>query len=88
MTQEPRHEVEVQGRVGDAVALPLGNDGPTTYTWTLELPPEVEEAGAHGGRLLVRANEPGSYVLVATLADGESPTPMTVLPIRLTVTSG
>jgi hypothetical protein len=85
MTQEPRQEVEVQGRAGEAVALPLGNDGATPYTWTLELPPEVEAAGTHADRLLVRASEPGSYVLVATLADEESPPPMTVLPIRLTV---
>lgn len=86
MTQEPQHELEVQGRVGEAVALPVGTDGTTPYVWTLELPPGVEEAGTHAGRLLVRADEPGSHVLVATLADPTSPTPMTVLPIRLTVT--
>jgi hypothetical protein len=100
MTQEPRREVEVQGRAGDAVALPVGNDGATPYTWTLDLPPGVEAAGTTapppplpgadaggqtGSRLLVRADEPGSYVLTATLADPWSPTPMTVLPIRLTV---
>ena len=85
MTQEPRREVEVQGRTGEAVALPVGNDGSTSYVWTLELPPEVEAAGTRAGRLLVQAAQPGSHVLVATLADPASPTPMTVLPIRLTV---
>jgi hypothetical protein len=85
MTQEPQREVEVQGRAGEPVALPVGNDGPTSYTWTLELPDGVEAAGTTGGRLLVRADEPGSHVLVATLADPGSPTPMTVLSIRVTV---
>lgn len=85
MTQEPRQELEVQGRVGEPVALPVGTDGATPYVWTLELPEGVEAAGTHDGRLLVRADEPGSHVLIATLADPASPTPMTVLPIRLTV---
>ena len=85
MTQEPQREVEVQGRAGEPVALPLGDDGATSYAWTLELPAEIDAVGSAGGRLLVRADTPGSYVLVATLADGRSPTPMTVLPIRLTV---
>lgn len=86
MTQEPQHEVEVLGRAGEPVALPLGNDGATAYAWTLDLPPELEDAGAAAGRLRVRADEPGSYVLIATLAEEGSPSPMTVLPIRLTVT--
>jgi hypothetical protein len=86
VTQEPQREVEVQGRAGEPVALPVANDGTTAYVWTLELPPEVEEAGSDAGRLLVRAPEPGSHVLVATLADPAVRTPMTVLPIRLTVT--
>ena len=86
MTQEPRHEVEVQGRVGEPVALPVGNDGVRPYAWTLELPPEVETAGHDPGRLQVSAAAPGSYVLIATLADPRALTPMTVLPIRLTVT--
>ena len=85
MTQEPRQETEVQGRAGEPVALPVGNDGSTAYAWTLELPLGVEAAGEEGGRLLVRAAEPGSHVLVATLADPASPPAMTVLPIRLTV---
>jgi hypothetical protein len=85
MTQEPRREVEVLGHTGEAVALPVGNDGETAYRWTLELPAEVEAAGTAEGRLLVRADRPGSYVLTAVLADAESATPMTVLPIRLTV---
>ena len=100
MTQEPQREVEVQGRAGEPVALPVGNDGATPYTWTLDLPAGVEAAGTTtpqpsptgtrsggqtGSRLLVRADEPGSYVLTATLADRWSPTPMTVLAIRLTV---
>jgi hypothetical protein len=86
MTQEPRQEVEVQGRADTPVALPVGNDGETAYVWTLELPDEVEAAGSSATALLVRARQPGSYVLVATLADPVSPTPMTVLPIRFTVT--
>lgn len=85
MTQEPRREVEVLGHAGEPVALPVGNDGETAYSWTLELPDEVEAAGAAGGRLLVRAALPGSYVLTAVLAEESSPTPMTVLEIRLTV---
>jgi photosystem II stability/assembly factor-like uncharacterized protein len=100
MTQEPRHEVEVLGAVGEPVPLPVGTvstDGATPYAWTVELPPEVEAvdppdatgtpgtADAGAGWLLVRAAQPGSYLLLATLADPRSPTPMTVLPIRLTV---
>jgi hypothetical protein len=85
MTQEPRHEVEVHGRAGTPVALPVGHDGETAYVWTLELPDEVEEVATEVGPLLVRTDRPGSHVLVATLADPRSPTPMTVLPIRLTV---
>jgi hypothetical protein len=86
MTQEPRHEVEVLARAGEPAALPVGNDGETPYRWTLDLPAEVEAAGAAGGWLLVRADRPGSYLLTATLADASSPPPMTVLEIRLTVT--
>lgn len=85
MTQEPRREVEVQGRVGEAVALPVGNDGATPYTWTLDLPDGVEQVAVDGGPLLVRAEQPGSHVLLATLADPRVAAPMTVLPIRLTV---
>jgi hypothetical protein len=85
VTQEPQREVEVQGRAGEPVALPLINDGGTAYVWTLQLPPEVKEAGTDAGRLLVHARQPGSHVLVATLADPAAPTPMTVLQIRLTV---
>lgn len=86
MTQEPRREVEVQGRAGMPVALPVGHGGETAYVWTLELPDGVEEVATDVGPLLVRADRPGSHVLVATLADPRSATPMTVLPIRLTVT--
>lgn len=85
MTQQPRIEVEVRGHVGEPVVLPLGSHGVTPYAWTLELPAEVEAAGTHAGRLRVRAHEPGSYVLIATLAREGSVSPMTVLPIRLTV---
>lgn len=85
MTQEPRRELEVHGHPGEPVALPVGNEGTTAYVWTLDLPDGVEAAGVRDGRLLVRAVEPGSHVLVATLADPGSPTPMTVQPIRLTV---
>ena len=100
MTQAPQHEVEVQARVGEVVALPLGNDGATAYAWTLDLPEGVEAAGSTppqttppgaggstgtGGRLLVRSDRPGSHVLTATLADPSASTPMTVLLIRLTV---
>ena len=85
MTQEPQREVEVQGRAGEPVLLPVGDDGETAYAWTLELPDEVEAAGTEEGRLRVRASRAGSYVLVATLAEPGAPTPMTVLPIRLTV---
>lgn len=86
MTQEPRQEVEVLGRAGTPVALPVGHGGETAYVWTLDLPDGVEEVAAEDGPLLVRAAEPGSHVLVATLADPRSATPMTVLEIRLTVT--
>jgi hypothetical protein len=88
MTQAPQQEVEVQGRVGQAVALPLTNDGTTAYVWTLELPEHVEGAGTSadgGGLLLVRATAPGSHVLTATLAQPSASTPITVLLIRLTV---
>ena len=91
MTQEPRLEVEVQGGAGEPVALPVGNDADADYVWTLELPSEVEAAGTAevggrpGTRLVVRAAQPGSYVLTATLADPRTDAAMTVLPIRLTV---
>jgi hypothetical protein len=86
MTQGPQQEVEVQGRVGEPVALPLTNVGATAYAWTLDLPEGVEDAGTgNGGRLLVRAPAPGSHVLTATLAEPSARTPMTVLLIRLTV---
>ena len=45
MTQEPQREVEVQGRAGEPVALPVDNDGATPCTWTLDLPAGVEAAG-------------------------------------------
>ena len=48
-------------------------------------PSGAGSGGPTGSRVLVRADEPGSYVLTATLADRRSPTPMTVLAIRLTV---
>lgn len=88
MTQAPQQEVEVQGAVGEAVALPLPSDGATAYVWTLDLPEGVDAAGTDGtdgGRLLVRATTAGSRVLTATLADPAASTPMTVLLIRLTV---
>ena len=86
MTQAPQQEVEVQGQVDGPVALPVANDGATSYVWTLDLPDGVEAAGsAPDGRLLVRASEPGSLVLTATLAEPGASTPMTVLLIRLTV---
>lgn len=94
MTQEPRREVEVQGRAGEPLTLPVGNDAGAAYRWTLELPDGVEQAddlprapGEPGPehRLRVRAARRGSYVLVATLANRSTQAPMTVLPIRLTV---
>jgi hypothetical protein len=85
MTQEPRHEVEVQGRAGEPVSLPVGNGGETAYAWTLELPDGVEAAEAEEGLLRIRAERAGSYVLLATLAEPGAASPMTVLPIRLTV---
>ncbi|SDU81428.1 hypothetical protein SAMN04488544_0392 [Microlunatus sagamiharensis] len=86
MTQEPRHEVEVRGLVGEPVALPLGAaragaSGEPAYAWSLELPEEVEQT--HD--LHVRASEPGSYVLVATQTDPAG-VAITVLPVRLTGT--
>jgi len=80
MTQEPRHEVEVHGSVGEPVALPLGTGGDAAYAWSLELPEEVEQTDDRH----VRATEPGSYVLVATQADPAG-VAITVLPVRLTV---
>ena len=86
MTQAPQQEVEVQGAVDAPVALPLVNDGATAYVWTLDLPDGVAAVGhAPDGRVLVRAAEPGSQVLTATLADPGTSAPMTVLLIRLTV---
>jgi hypothetical protein len=85
--QEPRREVEVRGGVGDAVALPLGA-GPhaetdPAYAWSLELPEGVEQVGSDDA-LAVRADAPGSYVVVATQSDPAG-VAMTVLPVRLTV---
>ena len=98
MTQEPQQELEVQGRVGEPVVLPLPSGTDTGWTWTLELPEDVEEAGSraplepdtdgHGGdlgRLRVRSGVAGSHVLTAVLAGPAGTAPMTVLLIRLTV---
>jgi hypothetical protein len=81
MTQEPRHEVEVHGLVGEPVALPLGPGTDPAYAWSLELPAEVEQAGDDRH---VSARQPGSYVVVATQSDPAG-VPITVLPVRLTV---
>ena len=86
-TQEPRQEVEVHGRVGEPVALPLG-PGPNAasdpaYGWSLELPEGVEQVGPPA-EPQVRADAPGSYVVVATQSDPAG-VAMTVLPVRLTV---
>ena len=82
MTQEPRHEVEVRGLVGEPVALPLGLPTDAAYAWALELPDGVEQVG---DALQVSAAGPGSYVVVATQPDPAG-VPITVLPVRLTVT--
>jgi hypothetical protein len=80
MTQEPRHEVEVHGLVGEPVALPLGAGGDAAYAWSLELPEEVVQVDDRH----VRASARGSHVLVATQTDPAG-VPITVLPVRLTV---
>ena len=80
MTQEPRHEVEVHGLLGEPVALPLGPVGDAAYAWSLELPEGVEQADDRH----VRATAPGSHVLVATQTDPAG-VAITVLPVRLTV---
>lgn len=87
MTQEPRQEVEVHGRAGEPVTLPLGS-GPNAetdpaYAWSLELPEGVDQVDG-SGPAEVRAEVPGSYVVVATQSDPAG-VAMTVLPVRLTV---
>lgn len=82
MTQEPRQEVEVHGRVGEPVALPLGPASGPGHAWTLEVPEEVEQTDG----LRVSAAQPGSWVVVATQSDPAG-VPITVLPVRLTVTT-
>lgn len=84
MTQEPRQEVEVHGVVGEPVTLPLGLPTDPAYAWSLELPEGVEETGEGSA---VRAARAGSYVVVATQSDPAG-VPITVLPVRLTVTPG
>lgn len=88
--------LEVSGPAGEAIELPLGNAGPTGYSWTLDYPDGVEAAGETegdsaergeptGSRLLVRAPEPGRFELAARLARPWDEEPIRSVLIRLTV---
>jgi predicted secreted protein len=92
--------VDVEGKAGEPVTLPIAHGPATGYEWTLELPPGVERIGdgpernadasqrlgaATGGRLQVRAAR-GDYVMVARLARPWQPDrPVRVVNIRLHV---
>ena len=92
--------MEVRGRAGEAIDLPL-TDGPATgYSWVLDLPPGVTRAadgpgtppppgrelgGAVGGALRVIAAA-GSYRIAARLARPWQPdTPIAKREIELIV---
>ena len=91
--------IEVRGRAGEPIALPVGSTAATGHEWQLDLPDGVllvgETAGeavspgstagaATGSHLLVSAPV-GRYDLVARLARPWEPEPVRVVHITLIV---
>ncbi len=88
---------DVAGVVGEAIELPIGGMGATGYEWQVSYPAGVDYAGETpgddrgglgdptGGRLLVRAAEPGQYELTARLARPWEDEAIQAVVIRLTV---
>jgi predicted secreted protein len=76
-------EINLSGRYGEAISLPIAGGPATGYSWRLELPPGLQRipdgpprsvnptsaiGTALGGSLRVEAAEAGDYVIVARLA--------------------
>jgi predicted secreted protein len=96
----PSEHLEVEGKAGEPVALPIASGPATGYVWTLELPDGVQRiddgperpvdrsmrlGGASGGYLQVIAPR-GSHVIIGRLARPWEPDrPVRVVEIRLHV---
>lgn len=92
--------MDVEGKAGEAIALPIAGGPATGHAWRLELPegvkriedsperpldPAVRLGGATGGFLQVTAPS-GDYVIVARLARPWEPdNPVRIVNIRLHV---
>ena len=97
---EPSEYLDVEGRAGEPIALPIAGGPATGHAWSLELPEGVERiedgpqrpldpslrlGGASGGYLRVTAPR-GEHVIVARLARPWQPDqPVRVVSIRLHV---
>jgi len=95
-----REYFDIEGKAGEAIALPIAGGPATGYAWRLELPagvkqiedsperpvdPSVRLGAATGGYLQVTAPR-GEYVVSAKLArPWESGNPVRVVTIRLHV---
>ena len=93
--------LDVDGKAGEAIALPIAAGPATGHSWRLDLPagveriddapgrsldPSVRLGGAEGGYLQVKAPR-GEYVILARLARPWEPdNPIRVVTIRLHVT--
>jgi predicted secreted protein len=76
-------QMNVSGRYGEAISLPIAGGPATGYSWRLELPPGLQRiadgpsrsvspasaiGAGLGGSLRVEAADAGDYVIVARLA--------------------
>ncbi len=98
---EPSECLDVEGKAGEPVTLPIAAGPATGHAWRLELPegvqqieegperpvPEAERlGGAAGGYLRVTAS-PGDHLLIARLARPWEPDrPVRVVAIHLHIT--
>jgi predicted secreted protein len=97
---EPSEYLDVEGKAGEPITLPIASGPATGHAWSLELPDGVEQiddgpermvdpsarlGGASGGYLRVTALH-GAYIIVARLARPWEPDrPVRVVGIRLHV---
>jgi predicted secreted protein len=92
--------LDVDGKAGEAIALPLTNGPATGYSWRLDLPAGVERIedspgreldpavrlGGSEGRYLQVTAPKGEHVIVARLARPWEPdNPVRIVTIRLHV---
>ena len=91
--------IEVEGRAGEPIELPLGTTAATGHEWQLDLPddvrlvgetpaaeaPDGERAGAVTGSHLVVTAPAGRHELIARLARPWESQPVRELRIVLTV---